>query len=138
VRISTRGNLLVASVAASVEVVRFLRSDLRPHLDDVGHAALSPLLWEIEEAALPALAEGDTLVVNLGLIGPFSAAFYRCLLELRHRVQARGGRLVLCGLSPLLREVFELFRGPRVFTIVGTEAEACRVAGPGRRTRAAN
>jgi hypothetical protein len=33
---------------------------------------------------------------------------------------------MLCGLTPWHQEIFELFRGPELFTIVGTEAEAFR------------
>jgi anti-anti-sigma regulatory factor len=127
-RISARGNLIVETAAPGVRVMRFARPDLRQYLDNAADASTSPLFREIQGAVLSDLTEGWTLVVNLGLIDPINAAFYRCLLGIRERVQARRCRLVLCGLSPQLREVFDLFRGPWLFTIVNTEAEACRVA----------
>jgi anti-anti-sigma regulatory factor len=140
-RISARGNLIVETAARGVRVMRFARPDMRQYLDDAGDAATSPLFQEIQGAVLSDLPAGWTLVVNLGLIDPINAAFYRCLLAIRERVRARRGRLVLCGLSPRHQEIFDLFRGPRVFTIVSTEAEACRespqVAGrPGERPKA--
>src|SRR4051794_6612187 len=122
-RISARGNLVVETVVLGVRVMRFARPDLRQYLDDAGNAPTSPLFREMQDAALATLADGAVLVVNLGLIGPINAAFYRCLLCLRERVRARHGRLVLCGLSPQHQEIFELFRGPQVFTIARTEAE---------------
>jgi anti-anti-sigma regulatory factor len=102
---------------------------------------MSPLFREIQRAVLSDLAEGWTLVVNLGLFDFITAAFYRSLLGIRERIQARRSRLVLCGLSPRHQEIFDLFQGPLVFTIVSTEAEACRgrpqVAGrPGDRPKA--
>jgi anti-anti-sigma regulatory factor len=125
-RISARGNLLVETAAPGVRVMRFTRPDVRRYLDDAGDAATSLLFQEIQGAVLSDLAEGSTLVVNLGLIDPINAAFYRCLLGIREHVQARRGRLVLCGLSPRHQEIFDLFRGPWVFTIVSTEVEVCR------------
>jgi anti-anti-sigma regulatory factor len=138
-RISARGNLIVETPVLGVRVMRFTRPDVRRYLDDAGDAATSLLYREIHGSVLSDLPEGSTLVVNLGLVDLINAAFYRCLLGIRERVQARRGRLVLCGLTPLHQEIFDLFRGPWVFTIVNTEAEACRrcshVAGrPGDRS----
>jgi anti-anti-sigma regulatory factor len=125
-RISARGNLIVETAIRGVRVMRFARPDLRAYLNDAGDAATSPLFQEIQNAVLSDLPKGWTLVVNLGLIDTISAAFYRCLLDMRKCVQARHGRLVLCGLTPWHQEIFELFRGPELFTIVCTEAEARR------------
>jgi hypothetical protein len=125
-RVSSGGNLIVEIARRGVRVMRFARPDLRQYLDDVADSATSPLFQEIQDAVLSDLPKGWTLVVNLGLIDPISAAFYRCLLYMRKCLQARHSRLVLCGLTPWHQEVFELFRGPELFTIVCTEAEARR------------
>jgi anti-anti-sigma regulatory factor len=125
-RVSTRGNLIVETVARGVRVMRFTRPDLRQFLDDDGDAQTSQLFCEIQLTVLSDLPNGWTLVVNLALIDPISAAFYRCLLDVRKSMQARRGRLILCGLSPQHQEVFDLFRGPELFTIVASEAEARR------------
>ncbi len=125
-RVSAGGNLIVEIAMRGVRVMRFARPDLRQYLDDAADSATSPLFREIQDAVLSDLPKGWTLVVNLGLLDPINAAFYRCLLHIRKCVQARHGRLVLCGLTPWHQEVFELFRGPALFTNVGTEAEACR------------
>jgi hypothetical protein len=126
-RVSAGGNLIVETVTLGVRVMRFARPDLRQYLYDAADAATSPLFREIHGAVLSDLPRGWTLVVNLGVIEPINAAFYRCLLHLRKCVQARQGKLVLCGLGPLHQEVFDLFRGPDLFTIVRTEAEGRRV-----------
>jgi anti-anti-sigma regulatory factor len=127
-RISARGNRLVETAAPGIRAMRFVRPDVRHYLDDDAATATSPLFREIQDTVLAGLPEGWTLIVNLGLIDPINAAFYRCLLDIRQAVQARRGRVVLCGLSPRHQEIFDLFRGPLVFTIVRTEAEACRLA----------
>jgi anti-anti-sigma regulatory factor len=125
-RVSAGGNLIVETARRGVRVMRFARPDLRQYLDDIAESATSSLFREIQDTVLTDLPNGWTLVVNLGLIDPINAAFYRCLLHTRKCVQARHCRMMLCGLSPWHQEVFELFRGPVLFTIVGTEAEACR------------
>jgi anti-anti-sigma regulatory factor len=125
-RLSARGNVVVETVAVGVRVMRFTRPDVRQHLDNDGKAGPSPLFREIQNSVLAELPTGWTLVVNLGLLDGLGAALYRCLLEVRQGVWARGGRLVLCCLGPRLREAFELVQGPRVFTVFGTEAAACR------------
>jgi anti-anti-sigma regulatory factor len=124
--ISARGNLIVETVKPGVRVIRFTRPDLRHYLDDAADTATSPLFREIHDAALSDLPPGWTLVVNLGLVDLLNAAFYRCLLDIRKYVRARHGRLVLCGLTPWHQEILELFRGPELFAIARTEAEACR------------
>jgi anti-anti-sigma regulatory factor len=127
-RISAGGNLIVETVSLGVRVMRFARPDLRKYLWDDADAPTSPLYREIQDTALSNLADGSVLIVNMGLIDPINAAFYRCLLCIRERVHASHGQLVLCGLSPQHQEIFDLFRGPQIFTIARTEAEALRAA----------
>lgn len=125
-RISANGNLIVETALRGVQVMRFARPELSQYLYDDADSATSPLCREIEDAVLSDLPNGWTLVVNLGLVDTINAAFYRCLLYIRKYVQARQCRLVLCGLTPWHQEIFELFRGPTLFTIVRSEAEARR------------
>jgi anti-anti-sigma regulatory factor len=134
-RVRATRNLVVEDAGSGVRVMRFARPDLRRHLYDDADSATSPLFREIHNTVLSDLPKGWTLVVNLGLVDAIGAAFYRCLLHIRKCVQARDGRLVLCGLTPWHQEVFELFRGPELFTIVCTEAEARRDFRGGRSDR---
>jgi anti-anti-sigma regulatory factor len=128
VRVSLGGNLIVEAVARGVRVARFARPDLREYLYDDADMAQCPLFREVRDAALAGLGEGWTLVLNLGLVEPFPAALYRCLLLVRQTVLAHSARLVLCGLSEEHRELFGLLEASRVFSIVSTEAEALRAA----------
>jgi hypothetical protein len=125
-RVSANQNLIVENAPRGVRVLRFARPDVRPYLDDTADSPTSLLFQEVQDAVLSDLPQGGTLVVNLGLIDTINAAFYRCLLCIRKCVRARHCRLVLCGLTPWHQEIFELFRGPELFTIVCTEAEARR------------
>jgi anti-anti-sigma regulatory factor len=123
-RTSRHENVMVETVARGVRVMRFARPDVLQYLDEAADAATSPLFHEVHEAALANLPERWTLVVNLAIIDRINAAFYRCLLDIRKCVNVRHAKLVLCGLTPHHREVFELFRGPDVFSVVRTEARA--------------
>jgi anti-anti-sigma regulatory factor len=125
-RVSANRNLIVETAIRGIRVMRFARPELSEYLCDDADSATSPLFREIQDAVLSDLPKGWTLVVNLGLIDTINAAFYRCLLYVRKSVQARHGRLVLCCLTPWHQEIFELFRGPELFTIVCSEAEARR------------
>ena len=66
----------------------------------MGDADDCTLFRELQDRALAGLAKDQTLVLNFGLIEPFTTAFYSCLLKIRRgRVIARKARLVLCRLS---------------------------------------
>jgi anti-anti-sigma regulatory factor len=120
-------NVIHVETIHGIRVVRFLQPDVRAELDgDLHHCTL---LRELQLRVLDGLEEGQSLVLNLGLIDMFPTALYSCLLKLREAVLARKARLVLCRLSPEHREIFELFRAERLFQIVHTEALALRQAG---------
>src|SRR5262249_49323667 len=113
--------------APGVRVVRFLRPDLREPLDS--DAGGCPLFRELQ-VVVNLLNEGDTLVVNLGLVELFPTDFYSCLLRVRQAVLARKARLVLCSLSADHLEIFKLFKADRLFHITATEFQALRDAAP--------
>ena len=69
------------------------------------------------------------MVVNFGLIDWFPTAFYRLVLKVRENVQGRNARLLLCCLTPNLRECFDLMGGAKIFEIRATEANAVAEAG---------
>ena len=124
--ISRTNNLIQETVARGVRVVRFLCPDLRESLDSDADGC--PLLRELL-VVVNLLKEGDTLVVNLGLVEPFPTDFYSCLLRVRQAVLARKTRLVLCRLSADHLEIFRLFNADRLFHVTETERQALREAG---------
>jgi anti-anti-sigma regulatory factor len=117
-------NLVISIPERTVRVVRFVAPDLREHLDDDAEQKGCALLQDLKESVLDAMAPGNTLVLNLALIERFPTALYRCLLGVREAVLSRNARLLLCRVSPEHREIFQLFRGDRLFTIMPTEAQA--------------
>ncbi|SRR6266542_3140111 len=117
-------NLFVECPREGVWVVRFVRADLRAQLDDAANAEACPLYQELFERALADLREGQTVILNFGLVEPFPTAFYRCLLKVREVVAARHARLLLCRLSPEHEEIFRLFKAFDLFRVTTTEGRA--------------
>ena len=127
--ITDHRNTIQERAGWGVHVVRFVRPDLREHLEDDCDGG--PLFRELRDGALGALEEGHTLVLNLGLVEPFPTVFYTWLLRVRKAVLARKARLVLCRLSPEQLEIFQLFNAHRLFQVTQTEAQAVCEAGAG-------
>jgi hypothetical protein len=117
-------HLIVSRVSPAIRVVRFAHPDLRDQLDDVGEIETCALFQEMQERALNELAEGELLVLNLGLVEWFPTPFYSLLLKIREIVVARHARLVLCRADANMQEGFNLFKASRLFTITSTEGEA--------------
>lgn len=120
--------LVVEVPVDRVYVVRFTRPDLRAHLCHDADIAGCELFRQLNRHVLARLGAGETLVLNLGLVEPFPTALYRYLLKVREVVNERKARLVLCRLSAQHRELFELFRGFRLFQVTSSEAHALRSA----------
>lgn len=74
------------------------------------------------ERLLLAKAAEPRLVVDLSGLEYVSSAGLRVFLMLAKKVKASGGRLVLCSLSPSVRQVFDLAGFTALF-VVETSAE---------------
>src|SRR5260370_3412904 len=116
-----RKHVLVERPREGVRVVRFVRADLRDQLYDDVDAHACPLYQELFERALADLREGQTVILNLGLVENFPTAFYRCLLKVRDTVAAPNPRLLLCRLSDEHEELFRLFQGLQLVRVTTTE-----------------
>jgi anti-anti-sigma factor len=64
------------------------------------------------------------LVVNLGGVQHLSTAVLAKLAWLERRVEPMHGRVQLCGLDPLLRDMLRITALDRVFDVCRDEAEA--------------
>jgi hypothetical protein len=124
-----KGNIVCDTPSPGIRVLRFVRPDLREHLYDKEATRDCSLYRELEEAALSDLAEGQTVILNFGLIDPFPTRFYSLLLQVREVAAARKARLLLCCFSANVRECFDLMGGSKKFEIRTTEANALSVAG---------
>lgn len=63
-------------------------------------------------------ADGDQLVLDLAGLEYISSAGLRVLMLAAREVKAREGTLVICGLQPVVREIFEISRFNVVFRVL--------------------
>jgi anti-anti-sigma factor len=92
-----------AEILFEEEVVRILGEQLDRLVKDEGHSRL---------------------VINLGGVQYLSSAVLGKLAWLAKRVEPVGGRIQLCGLDPLLRDILRITHLDGVFDICSNEAEA--------------
>jgi anti-anti-sigma factor len=75
------------------------------------------------------IEDGHTrLLVNLAEVQHLSGAMLGVLAALRRKLDPVEGRIQLCGLSPLLRDMLRITGLDRVFEIYGDEAAALALA----------
>ncbi len=108
----------------SVRVARFVRPDLRDHLDSSGAVDQSTLFQQLHTSALQNLGAGDTVILNFGLIDWFPSGFFRLLLAVNAATTVANAKLLLCCLPPLAKEAFGLMRGDLTFAGRVFESEA--------------
>jgi anti-anti-sigma factor len=76
---------------------------------------------------------GDRLVLDLSGLEYISSAGLRVLMLASRDVKTRDGRLVVCGLQPIVKEIFEISRFNIVFNVLADRTAALaelRVAMP--------
>ena len=70
------------------------------------------------------IGQGNTaLVFDFSGLAYISSAGLRVLLSARKKVQPLNGTVVLCGLQPFVREVFEMTGFTRIFPVVSNPEE---------------
>ncbi len=67
------------------------------------------------------------LLLNFGHVEYMSSAALGKLITLNKKVGAAGGKLVLCSIDPQIREVFEITKLDKLFTIRTDEQEALQM-----------
>ena len=76
------------------------------------------------EAAVDALLDGgeaSRIVLDMTRLELVSSAFVARLVSMNKRLRASGAELVLCGMSPVIREVFAQLHLDRAFLIVDSQ-----------------
>lgn len=68
--------------------------------------------------------ESPLVVVDLSRVDSFGSAFLAILIRLWKLVSTRGGTLVVCGVSPTVRELLRITSLDLVWPIYGTRIEA--------------
>jgi anti-sigma B factor antagonist len=102
-------------------------------LQQTGHVAVATVpveeldasnVGEFRRDIAPVLDANATLVLDLGRLRFVDSSGLGAFISCLRKLNAKGGDLKLCGLSPAVRAVFELVRMHRVFDIHGTAQDA--------------
>ena len=83
--------------------------------------------FQFEQDVLELLQDGTRyVVVDFAAVTLFASAGIRVLILMLHKLDARDGALVLCGLNQYVRNVLDVSGLTGQFTIVGTVADAVK------------
>jgi len=87
---------------------------------------MTPEHADVERLCEALIGAGSTprIVVDLSDIELIGSALTARLIALNKRIRAAGGRLVLCGLCPFVRDTFHGSRLDRVFEVADDEEAA--------------
>jgi anti-sigma B factor antagonist len=110
-------NLLSPEERSGVTVVRVNEKKL---YQQAAQAFRTEMLGLLETPRLKLLLDlSQAAVMNSSALGVVILAY--------DRVNRDGGRFAVCGLSPILRELFERMHLNELFTVVGTAEEGIRL-----------
>jgi anti-anti-sigma factor len=85
---------------------------------------------ELEKALQPLYATpGERVVLDFGALDYISSAGLRVVLMLAKRAKSSQGRLLLCSLSPQVREVFEISGFLKILEVSADPAAALAALG---------
>jgi anti-anti-sigma factor len=91
--------------------------------------------FTFESDILELLQDGTKfVVVDFAAVTLFASAGIRVLILMLHKLDARDGALVLCGLNQYVRNVLDVSGLTSQFTIVGTIADAVKAMPAGEDT----
>ena len=99
----------------------------------VDHATAEQFRVQLWPLLASCAAGRDRLVLDLSGLEYISSAGLRVLMLASRDVKAREGTLIVCGLQPIVREIFEISRFNIVFRVLSDRAAALtelRVAAP--------
>ncbi|NLF68826.1 MAG: STAS domain-containing protein [Candidatus Anammoximicrobium sp.] len=83
----------------------------------------TPEPWDVDQVVESLIRRNAVtrVMMDLGRLDLVDSAFVARLLGMQKRIRASGGHLLLCGLCPVVREMFEHLRLDRAFEIVDQE-----------------
>ena len=91
--------------------------------------------FQFEQDILELLQDGTKyVVVDFAAVTLFASAGIRVLILMLHKLDARDGALVLCGLNQYVRNVLDVSGLTGQFTIVGSIADAVKAMPAGEDT----
>jgi anti-anti-sigma factor len=88
------------------------------------HANAESLREALAPHMLRCAAAQDQLVLDLSGVDYISSAGLRVLMLARKQAKAQGGTLVIAGLQPVVREIFEISRFTVVFEVFPSVRDA--------------
>ena len=107
-----------------VNAVNVIELTLPPSIDVVEFDRLNDSM----KALLNGKAAGQW-VIDFTSVSYIGSAMLGLIVNVRQQVKTAGGKLVLCGMSPRLAEIFRMCSMERLFTITKTRSDAIRVLG---------
>jgi anti-sigma B factor antagonist len=116
-----RNRSLQVEQVGDVTVVRFVRSEL---LEDETIELLGGQLY-----ALVDHLGSRKLVLNLAPVKRMASLMLGKIMTLHKKLKPAGGRLVLCGIDPEIRRIFDTLRLPQFLLICKDEQEALQSFG---------
>jgi len=90
----------------------------------VDHTSAEPFRAQLWPHLASCAAGGDRLVLDLAGLEYISSAGLRVLMLASRDVKAREGRLLVCGLQSIVREIFEISRFNVVFNVLPDRGSA--------------
>jgi anti-anti-sigma factor len=79
----------------------------------------TPEPWDVEQVVDALIRHGvaSRVVVDLSRLDTVDSSFVARLVSMNKHIRAAGGRFILCGLSPVVREVFQHLRLDKAFEL---------------------
>jgi anti-anti-sigma factor len=108
----------------SLQSVQVIELDLPGSLDAMEFDRLNESVLNMLDGK-----EASNWVLDLSAVAYLGSAMLGLIVNIRQQVKTAGGRLVLCGMSPELLEIFRNCSMERLFTIARSRSDAVKVAG---------
>jgi anti-anti-sigma regulatory factor len=118
--------LVHQEVAPKIQVIRFVKPDLRRQLDPI--VGDSNVLFGEIAKILDRLDLGSRVIFNFGMVERFPTSFFQLMMRVRQQILARNGRIFLCCFRPEIAPSVELMGGSRLFGLTSSEEAAVREA----------
>jgi anti-sigma B factor antagonist len=99
-------------------------------VERIGHATADGFKAALVPYLARCAAGGDRVVLDLSGVEYISSVGLRVLMLASKQVKAQGGSLAVCGLGPVVREIFEISRFNLVLEVFPTLREALAKLSP--------
>jgi anti-anti-sigma factor len=90
----------------------------------IDHASAEAFSRDLQPHLERCKAGGPGLVLDMSAVDYISSVGLRVLMVAAKQAEAQGGRIAIAGLTPLVREVFEISRFDLLFTIFDSVDQA--------------